>query len=119
MRAISAKSVSVAPYLGGRSVRWMLNWLDVVGWGYFSMYSLPALPNICAAAGESVLPLVAAIISPVVAHGSVLSLKKLPSEPGNIFSNPTTMTQSATPCDTIFRAICNPVEPVLQLLLTL
>ncbi len=86
---------------------------------YFSIYSLPALPNICAAAGESVRPLVATIISPVVAVGSVRSLKKLPKDPGNIFSNPTTITQSATPCETIFRAICSPVEPVLQLLLTL
>ena len=83
------------------------------------MYSLPAFPNICAAPGALVTPLVAAIIVLVVLVGLTRSLKKLCRLPGNIFSNPTTMTQSATPWLTIFLAICNPVEPVEQLLLTL
>ena len=86
---------------------------------HFSMYSLPAFPNICAAPGALVMPLVAAIIVVVVLVGLTRSLKKLCKLPGNIFSNPTTMTQSATPWLTIFLAICNPVEPVEQLLLTL
>ena len=86
---------------------------------HFSMYSLPALPNICAAPGALVMPLVAAIIPVVVPVGLTLSLKKLCRLPGNIFSNPTTITQSATPWLTIFLAICRPVEPVEQLLLTL
>lgn len=99
----------------------------VVIWGkagekrgaHFSMYSLPAFPNICAAPGALVTPLVAAIIPVVVPVGLTLSLKKLCRLPGNIFSNPTTMTQSATPWPTMFLAICRPVEPVEQLLLTL
>ena len=101
--------------------------LKVVLWGregrkggaHFSMYSLPAFPNICAAPGALVMPLVAAIIPLVVPVGLTLSLKKLCRLPGNIFSNPTTMTQSATPWLTMFLAICRPVEPVEQLLLTL
>ena len=86
---------------------------------HFSIYSLPAFPNICAAPGAFVMPLVAAIIPLVVPVGLTLSLKKLCRLPGNIFSNPITMTQSATPWLTMFLAICRPVEPVEQLLLTL
>ena len=86
---------------------------------HFSIYSLPAFPNICAAPGALVTPLVAAIIVLVVLVGLTRSLKKLCRLPGNIFSNPTTMTQSATPWLTIFLAMCNPVEPVEQLLLVL
>ena len=64
---------------------------------YFSMYSRPALPNICAAPGAFVTPLVAAIISPLVPVGFALSFQKLCREPGFIFSNPTTRMQSAPP----------------------
>jgi hypothetical protein len=64
---------------------------------YFSMYSRPALPNICAAPGAFVNPLVAAIISPLVPVGFALSFQKLCREPGFIFSNPTTRIQSAPP----------------------
>ena len=86
---------------------------------HFSMYSLPAFPNICAAPGALVTPRVAAIIPLVVPVGLTLSLKKLCRLPGNIFSNPTTITQSAIPWLTMFLAIFRPVEPVEQLLLTL
>ena len=62
------------------------------------MYSLPALPNICAAPGAfGATPRVAAIILPDVPVGFSLSLKKAFKLPGIIFSNPITMTQSAAP----------------------
>ena len=72
---------------------------------YFSIYSLPAFPNICAAPGAFVTPLVIFIISADVPVGFVRSLKKDCKLPGNIFSNPTTITQSAMPWLTMFRAI--------------
>jgi len=64
---------------------------------HFSMYSRPALPNICAAPGAFVTPRVTAIISPLVPVGFALSFQKLCSEPGFIFSKPTTRIQSAPP----------------------
>ena len=97
--AISAKSALSAPYL--------------------SMYSLPALPNSCAAPGALVTPRVCAIIAPVVPVGFSRSLKKVPRLPGNIFSKPITRMQSAAPWETAWRAMCRPVLPVEQLLLTL
>ena len=110
MRVVSGLGLLLDDVFGGRKVK---------KGAHFSMYSLPAFPNICAAPGALVTPLVAAIIVLVVLVGLTRSLKKLCRLPGNIFSNPTTMTQSATPWLTIFLAICNPVEPVEQLLLTL
>lgn len=83
------------------------------------MYSLPAFPNSCAAPGAFVMPLVSFMTKLVVAVGFVLSWKKVPRLPGNIFSKPTTMATSAAPCETMVRPMCRPVLPVLQLLLTL
>lgn len=83
------------------------------------MYSLPALPNSCAAPGEFVIPRVSIIIFVVVLVGDSLSGKNPFKLPENIFSKPTTITQSAVPEVTIFLAMANPVEPVEQLLLTL
>ena len=64
---------------------------------YFSMYSFPALPNSCAAPGPFDTPLVALIICVDVAIGSSLSLYMDFKLPGDIFSKPITMTQSAIP----------------------
>jgi hypothetical protein len=66
-----------------------------------------------------VIPLVSFMIMLVVCVGFVRSWKKLCRLPGNIFSKPTTSTQSAWPCAIMFRPMYKPVEPVEQLLLTL
>uniref|UniRef100_A0A1A9WUT9 Uncharacterized protein n=1 Tax=Glossina brevipalpis TaxID=37001 RepID=A0A1A9WUT9_9MUSC len=80
---------------------------------YFSIYSLPALPNIWAAMG--LLPI--SVNSDIKVINSSTTLED--KEPRSIFSKPKANTQSAFSDSTICFAKYKALEPVEQLLLTL
>ena len=121
-RAISAESDSVAPCLSksaAQSVVLHLAPKQILWATHRSMYSLPALPNNRGALGPLATSRVFSCIRFVVPIGGSRSRKKLGRLPGFIFPNPTTITQSAAPCETIVSAIRSPVDSVEQLLFTL
>ena len=82
------------------------------------MWSRPALPNICGAAGEASGARIWNIAVACLSSALVRSVYLTPSEPGSIFSKPTASAQSAMPPLTAWRARKSADEPVEQLLFT-
>ena len=86
---------------------------------YFSMWSRPALPNICGANGDSSGSRTSNMRIMCLSSAVVRSVYFIPSEPCSIFSKPTASAQSTRPPWTAWRARNSAEEPVEQLLLTL
>ncbi len=83
------------------------------------MYSRPALPNICGAAGAAAKPRRSTMSLKCLSIGVVRSVYLIPSEPFSIFSKPTARAQLATPPSTSCLARNSALDPLEQLLLTL
>jgi hypothetical protein len=86
---------------------------------YLSMWSRPALPNICGANGDCSGERTVNIVCRCLSRAFVRSVYFTPSEPFSIFSKPSASATSTEPPLTAWRARNSALEPVEQLLLTL
>ena len=71
---------------------------------YLSMWSRPALPNICGANGDSSGSRTSNMRPMCLSSAGVRSVYFIPSEPFSIFSKPTASAQSTRPPLTAWRA---------------